>query len=169
MVWTSCNSGFSYPPYVLTFSVKGNNIYTGDYNGGGFYKSTNYGLNWSLILTNYYGSNKVLSSLVYNNAIIAGIYNYGGANILLTTNDGGNWTNVSAYYPPWIYTDLRSLASYNYNLLVGTYGKSIYSIPFNQIIGIKQISSTVPDKFYLHQNYPNPFKSNYKYQVSDSK
>ena len=36
-------------------------------------------------------------------------------------------------------------------------------------IGIRQISSEIPDKFFMSQNYPNPFnpKTNIKYQIKD--
>jgi photosystem II stability/assembly factor-like uncharacterized protein len=168
--WSSCNAGFDYIPYVLTFSAKGTNVYTGKYGTGGFYKSTNNGLNWTQILSNPGGSNNVLTSLVYNTSILVGIYALNGGTVLLSKNDGASWQDVStgtSGNPNWYYTDVRSFHNYNGTFLVGTYGKSIYSVPFSQIIGIKQISSSVPDKFKLEQNYPNPFNpsTNIKYQI----
>lgn len=169
--WSSCNAGFDNIPYVLTFSAMGSNVYTGRYGAGGFYKSTNNGLNWTQILANPGGSNNVLTSLVYNNSILVGIYALNGSTVLTTKNEGGSWQDVStgtSGNPNWAYADVRSFLNYNGTFLVGSYGKSIYSVPFSQIIGIKQISSVIPDKFKLEQNYPNPFNpaTNIKYQIS---
>jgi photosystem II stability/assembly factor-like uncharacterized protein len=158
--WLACNTGFQNLPNALTFCVKGNTFYTCNYGTGGFYSSIDNGVSWNSILSTAYGGNNVLSSLVYNNAVIVGVYNISGGMILVTTNNGTNWANVSSPgtgNPAWVSTDLRSLSNYNGNLLVGTFGKSIYSRPFSQFIGIRQISSVVPDKFELFQNYPNPF------------
>jgi photosystem II stability/assembly factor-like uncharacterized protein len=169
--WASCNTGFDNIPYVLTFSIKGTTVYTGRYGAGGFYKSTDYGLSWTQILANPGGSNNVLTSLVYNNAVLLGIYATNGGTVIYTTNEGVSWKDAStgtSGNPPWFYTDLRSFLNYNGTFLVGTYGKSIFSAPFNQVIGIRQISSNVPDKYYLYQNYPNPFNpaTNIRYQIS---
>jgi len=171
--WSSCNTGFDNLPYVLTFSLKGTNVYTGRYGSGGFYKSTDYGLSWTQILSNPGGSNNVLTSLVYNNAVLVGIYATNGGTVIYTTNEGVNWKDAStgtSGNPPWYYTDLRSFLNYNGTFLVGTYGKSIFSAPFNQVIGIKQISSIIPDKYYLYQNYPNPFNpvTTIKYQTTNT-
>jgi hypothetical protein len=130
-------------------------------------------LNWTQILSNPGGSNNVLTSLVYNNAILVGIYALNGGTVIYTTNDGTTWKDAStgtSGNPPWFFTDLRSFFNYNGTFLVGTYGKSIYSAPFTQVIGIKQISSVVPDRFKLEQNYPNPFNptTNIKYQIANS-
>jgi photosystem II stability/assembly factor-like uncharacterized protein len=167
--WIASNAGFSYPPNPLTFCAKGTTIYAGNYGNGGFYASTDNGINWFIILAQ--SGNNVLTSLTYNNAVVVGIYNYGGGKILVTKNDGASWQDVStgtSGFPEWKYTDIRSSLNYNGTYFLGTYGKSIYSIPFNQIIGIKQISSSVPDKFLLYQNYPNPFNpsTNIKYQIT---
>jgi uncharacterized delta-60 repeat protein len=42
------------------------------------------------------------------------------------------------------------------------------TIKYNQLIGIKNISSNVPDKFELKQNYPNPFNPATKIRFSVS-
>jgi photosystem II stability/assembly factor-like uncharacterized protein len=170
--WIASNNGFTSPPNPLTFTIKGNTIYTGNYGPGGFYSSTDLGLSWTQILSNPGGSNNVITSLVYNNAILVGIYATNGGKVLVTKNDGGSWTDVStgtSGNPSWIFTDLRSFLNYNGTFLVGTFGKSIYSVPFNQIIGIKQISSAVSDEFKLYQNYPNPFNPStiIKFQIKD--
>lgn len=168
--WEASNSGFDNVPYVLTFSARGPNIYTGRYGSGGFYKSTDYGLSWVKILDNSGNSNNVLTSLVYNDVVLVSVYAPNGDRLLYTQNDGLSWKDASTGTggnPPWFGTDVRALLNNSGTLLVGSYGKSIYSALFNQIIGVKQISSVIPDNFKLYQNYPNPFNptTNIKYQV----
>jgi hypothetical protein len=47
--------------------------------------------------------------------------------------------------------------------------RNLYNSGFT--IGVKQISSVVPDKYELFQNYPNPFNPStiIRYQIKDSK
>lgn len=50
----------------------------------------------------------------------------------------------------------------------GSYNMEIYTARINTAIGIKPISTNVPEKSALNQNYPNPFNptTNIKYQIS---
>ena len=52
---------------------------------------------------------------------------------------------------------------------MGTDGSSVWRRNYTDIIGINNISSIVPEKFYLFQNYPNPFNPSTKisFQLSD--
>jgi hypothetical protein len=61
----------------------------------------------------------------------------------------------------------------------GTSGQGVWSRSLNEIIGIRNISSDIPEGYKLYQNYPNPFNpntiikfnvpSNVKSQTSDVK
>lgn len=164
--WILCNNGITIS-YCLSFCSKGTTIYAGSYSPPGLYSSTDNGNSWNNIMPG--SSNYVLTSLTYNNAIVVGIYGYNGGKIFVSKNEGASWQDVSTIsgYVPWKYTDIRSSLIYNGNYYLGTYGKSIYSVPFNQI-GIRQISSSIPDRFMLYQNYPNPFNpaTKIKYQLT---
>ncbi len=90
----------------------------------------------------------------------AGGYGYGemfytrGTSIYYTTNSGVNW--ITATTQTGTYTHMhRARESGNYNIwaIRNNGGISKYTFP----IGIKPISSEVPNLFILHQNYPNPF------------
>ena len=78
------------------------------------------------------------------------------------------------------YTILSGVLSYNTKYYwranaSNTGGPSIWSDIWNfttlNNIGIKQISSEIPDKYILYQNYPNPFNPNttIKFQIKDSR
>lgn len=168
--WLQCSNGISTYSYCLSFCSKGTTLYAGSYSPPGFYSSSDNGNSWNNIMQVSY--NYVLTSLSFNNALVVGIYDYGGGKIYVSKNEGASWQDVSSGtggFSPWKYTDIRSSLSYNGSYYLGTYGKSIYSIPFSQIIGVKQICSTIPDKYILYQNYPNPFNpaTKIKYQIAD--
>ena len=54
--------------------------------------------------------------------------------------------------------------------MAGTANNGIWKRPLSDFIGIRKISSEVPDKYSLYQNYPNPFNptTNIKYQVTNN-
>ena len=79
---------------------------------------------------------------------------------------------------------LNSLAEGNLKIFINRFGyisdstylnvtptSNIDSVNFNMMplfVGLKQISSSVPNEYKLYQNYPNPFNpmTNIKYQIS---
>ncbi len=89
-------------------------------------------------------------------------------NIYASTNNGNKW-NLVFTLPTGFNTNLRSSRS-------GSYPRTIYGCTSNgkivvgntNTVGIKILSSKIPDNFELSQNYPNPFnpttKINFKVQ-----
>ncbi len=67
----------------------------------------------------------------------------------------GDTTDVFLRTNPFI---LPSLKKGTNKLLINNNSKSYIELPLiNFVIGIKQISSEIPENFSLSQNYPNPF------------
>jgi photosystem II stability/assembly factor-like uncharacterized protein len=79
-------------------------------------------------------------------------------NIYATTNNGNNWSPVFNFSQGGFIYNLTSSRS-------GEYPRTIYGCTSNgkiivgntNTIGIKLLSSEIPDRFELKQNYPNPF------------
>ncbi|MBI5403263.1 MAG: T9SS type A sorting domain-containing protein [Ignavibacteriae bacterium] len=62
------------------------------------------------------------------------------------------------------------MISNNY-IFTGTWGGSVIRRPLSELIGIQNITSSIPNYFSLSQNYPNPFNpaTNIKYQIANNK
>ncbi len=79
-----------------------------------------------------------------------------GSSIYRTTSSGINWitaTTQTGTYTHMQGTYTRNNGDYNIWAIRNNGGISKYTYP----IGIKPISSEVPNTYTLHQNYPNPF------------
>jgi hypothetical protein len=94
--------------------------------------------------------------------------------ILTTATGGGTWTNVS------LVTETRHfygicLNGTHLGTCVGEVGTGqlnegmMYNIFDNGTIGVNQIGTTVPQKFALNQNFPNPFNPTTKISFSMAK
>lgn len=82
------------------------------------------------------------------------LYYTRGTSVYHTTNSGVNW--VAATTQSGTYTHMqkaRADGDFNIWAIRNNGGISKYTYP----IGIKRISSEVPNSYVLHQNYPNPF------------
>jgi photosystem II stability/assembly factor-like uncharacterized protein len=128
------------------------------------YKTTNGGATpWSnvsytstTIITNY--SVEVLSPL---ECAVLGTY----GTVYVTTNGGSGWTNQSLLssiddiYGSYLTSDRKLFAVCALN--------SCIFMEYAFLLGINNLSSTIPDRFALKQNYPNPFNSmtNVKFQI----
>jgi len=110
-------------------------------------KSTNNGINWTAM-----NLNTIYNTGLYsvNNALLAATR----SGVVITTNNEQNWSNVSDGLS---LLESRCLLSLNDYVFLGTNGAGVYKRPVSQIIGIRNISSGIPDNFSLYQNYPNPF------------
>jgi hypothetical protein len=133
---------------VNALAVCGGNIYAGT-NNGGIYISNDNGNTWNQSSLN----NRTVISLVANgNNIFAGTEYYG---IYLSTNNGQNWIqkNQGFAITPTVY----ALTIANGYIFAGTNGQNVWRRSYSEIIGIKQISISIPSEYSLQQNYPNPF------------
>lgn len=72
---------------------------------------------------------------------------------------GTTGDSVRCIWRAWVYNGLDSLAS------VETFFMTLKREP----VGIQQISSTIPDKFFVHNNYPNPFNPSTKIKLDINK
>jgi hypothetical protein len=153
------NSNLNYPVSSLTGSD--NSIFAGTCSGY-IYRSTNNGLNWINIFNT--NNNSILSLVSSGVNVIASSNN----NIYVSTNNGDTWTlrNEGLSGTGYIYSLLIS----NGYVYAGTYGSSVWRRPVTEVIGIKKISTKVPDKYSLFQNYPNPFNPStiIKYQITSN-
>jgi hypothetical protein len=78
--------------------------------------------------------------------------------------------NVSENYFWYVQGQKFPIFLISYSTYSNTYSKVVSYCIENEPVGINQISTTVPDKFILYQNFPNPFNpvTNIKYQISNN-
>jgi hypothetical protein len=152
-VYLSTNNGINWAltvlnnRYINSLAILGNNIFAGtvDY---GVYLSINNGQNWTETALN----NKTVYSLAVNgNNIFAGT----DSGVYLSTNNGTNWIQKNQGFGnnPLV---ISLLVTNNY-VFSGVFVQSVWQRSYQEIIGIKNISSEIPKEFKLEQNYPNPF------------
>jgi len=152
-VYLSINNGLSWlsilsPGHINALAVNGNTIIAGFY-AVGVYLSTNEGVNWSLTSLN---NQNVYSVAISGNNIIAGA----DTGVYVSTIYGSNWIKRNEGFPAGI-RKIFALCIANGYIFAGTDGSSVWKRPLTEVIGIKPISSKIPDKYSLLQNYPNPF------------
>jgi photosystem II stability/assembly factor-like uncharacterized protein len=128
----------------------------------GIINTTNGGTNWSSLI-NIPGSGSI-------NGFAKG-FAYGemfcsrGTSIYRTTNSGANWAVVNTQTGTYTHM-IKARAATDYNIWAirdnGGISKYTYSV------GIKPISSEVPNSYLLYQNYPNPFNptTNIRFQIT---
>jgi photosystem II stability/assembly factor-like uncharacterized protein len=140
---------------VFDFAVDSNIVFAGT--SGGIYKSTNHGFTWSqLALTEESVSELVLSG----NNIFAGTFSGG---VYVSNDFGANWVQRNEGLTQLTSSALCISNNYIFN---GTQN-SVFRRPVDELIGITQIGTAVPQDFALSQNYPNPFNpvTNIKFQI----
>ena len=132
---------------INAITVSGSYIYFGTY-GYGVFMSSNYGISWTP--TSLSNPSYICSMASLGNNVFAG---GDGHNFHVSTNYGNTWAlrieGLSS-------SDVYSLCIVNNYIFCGTSGK-IFRRPLSELIGIKQISELVPNKYTISQNYPNPF------------
>jgi len=87
----------------------------------------------------------------------------------ISMNDGEDWSVLGEGLPLVVINDMKIQDS-TYTLVVGTHGRSMYTLDLNQVTGLKDLPSKKEHlaKFELQQNYPNPFNpvTSIEYQVA---
>ncbi|MBS1516581.1 MAG: T9SS type A sorting domain-containing protein [Bacteroidetes bacterium] len=135
---------------VRCLAVSGTTLFAGT--AAGVYVSANDGNNWSQ-------ANGGLPGLLYVNTLYASGSNvFAGTNppgqLYMTTDNGANWIDKSQGFtgPQYVY----SINVFNGNIFAAKY-HSVWKRQYSEIIGIRNISTEIPERYSLDQNYPNPF------------
>jgi hypothetical protein len=133
------------------------------------FKTTNGGFNWIEQNNPISTGSKQINNVKFineNTGWVAALTN----TILRTTNGGTNWcidfSVNSVYNEFWcLEKNLKNIVWAGSSMV-----DSIFYRDSLNVVGIFNISSEIPDKFYLFQNYPNPFNptTNIKYQIAKS-
>lgn len=139
--------------HIVCIAVNGTNNEVLAGTDTGLYSSTNLGQSWS----NYYHDFEVLSVILSGGTIVTGT----DGGVRISYDNGTTWVqrNEGLNGNPL----LRTLSVSGNDIIAGVtdhrdaIGNYVYKRPLNEIIGIKVLSSEVPDRFRLLQNYPNPF------------
>jgi hypothetical protein len=127
-----------------------NFLYSNQFNV--FYKSTDLGLNWTLV-------SNTIPTAIYGIQMLNPQIGYGcgfGGFIGKTTNGGLNWYRQNSKFG----NQLRSIyfANENSGWIVGDGGAILNTVDGGgNFVEITNLSSQMPVGISLHQNYPNPF------------
>lgn len=173
--WSNVNDTLSFEiPDIANSKIRPDYVYCAFYEGiGGLKWSTNQGVNWINVNINY------LAWAVDIARDDPNTFAYGtwSNNPIYLTSDGGINFFPTAVIPGGTF----ALYYYDRTTLLAQMSEGFYKMKINYSvpIGISQISSIIPDNFYLSQNYPNPFNpvtkikfdipSNFKGQTSNVK
>lgn len=143
--FTNLNTGFVVGERTKTISP---NI---QYYEGLVFKTTDGGDNWILKLAD---SSSIYRSIQFINTNTGFVVGTSNSSFAKTTDAGESWSVFESY----LFGGLWSVyfIDANTGIAAGEY-RVIRTTNGGEPIGIKPISSGIPDNFSLSQNYPNPF------------
>lgn len=150
---------------ILSLLATGNYIFAGTYEG--IYVSSNNGNNWQQPLINDAIRSFAINGInIFTSTDINGVYR--------STDNGSSWIPKNQGFPDTIPEIFSLLIANNYifaGVSVSDTIARVWRRSYSDIIGINNISSNIPEKYFLYQNYPNPFNPNtkIKYQITNSK
>jgi len=163
--WNACNNGLT-TLTVNALVTMGTDIFAGTNVGGAVYKTTNLGANW-IEANGGITFLRIRALAALNNHIFAAANDYDGC-IYHSTNAGAFWITRNQGFGTQVPT-FNCLHILNDYVYAGTYSTNLWRRSYQDLIGISQITSEVPDEFSLGQNYPNPFNSSSKFKFEISR
>ncbi len=146
--WSEMNNGLT-SKYINTITVSGTNIYIGSSDKGVF-RSTDAGKTWEPMNSGL-GSNNIYSLAISGENIFAGTI---GNGVSLYLNNEKRWTSINSGLKS---TDVFRLAVSDTYLYCATRLEGIWCRPLSEITGVQYINNNSPNRYYLTQNFPNPF------------
>jgi photosystem II stability/assembly factor-like uncharacterized protein len=125
-----------------------------------FLKTTDGGETWEeKIFLNSYLNEEGIGFINASTGWIGGWFDYN-----YKTTDGGESWNID----PWGYNlnRIRVLS----DTLAYAVGKGVYKFSRDSITGITMLGNNIPEKYFLSQNFPNPFNptTNIKFEIKSS-
>ena len=149
--WIQSNNGLT-DYHINSLEVSSSKVYAGT--NYGIFVSTNKGNSWDSLGLMWYpiGDIKIL-----NNNIFAGSWN----TVFCSNDYGVTWRSKNNGFVSSTDVMFPLLILNNY-LFTCTEFNSVWRIPLQEVISVKNISTKTPDNFKLFQNYPNPFNSSSK-------
>ena len=156
-IFLTTNNGLSWNPLnngltnlnISALAFNGNYVFAGTFGNGVFQSGAN-GSTWTPV--NIGLNNLYIGSLTSSgNSIVVGT-DTGG--VYYSSNNGQSWMQKNEGLISPLY--FKSLLISNNYIFAGI-DNNIWKRPFYEITGIQPPKNTIPDKFSLSQNFPNPF------------
>lgn len=144
-VKTSLNTG-----NIRALFYKGNTVFAGTSDNDLLY-STNNGVTWLPRTVSNHGVWSIAAAPPqFANFMFAGT----GDGVCVSSDNGTTWIPRNEGFPNANVGVLCIAGNY---IFAGTGGWGLFRRPLDELVGIKSISSEIPNQFSLSQNYPNPF------------